>query len=400
MTDSQCYLLSLLSKSLFNTIVECPEVDLKTVLDEAKYHAVVRVAYEGLDKNNCDIDDLKIWENAAYSNLANNLKIFQNHYILHQWMSENSIPYVILKGCSSAYYYPKAENRSMGDVDFLVPEDYVSLAGECLQKQDLKPWDETHIAHIVYRKHGMHYELHFNIAGIPDGYAGDLVREYMSDVFSQSQVVKCGSGELCFPSKFHHGLTILLHTCHHMTGEGIGLRHLCDWAVFVNSFSNNEFCDIFEDKLKSIGLWKFAKVLTQVSIKYLGIDSKTWAEGDYSVADVIMEDILAGGNFGSKDKQRSMQTLIISNRGKNGVGKNSMFVQAVKSANMIVYNKWPISKKVKVFLPFGWIFFGLRRVFREITGKRNKTKVNELIHKAADRRELYKYLHIFEVETQ
>ena len=32
------------------------------------------------------------------------------------------------------------------------------------------------------------------------------------------------------PAPFHHGLILLLHTVHHMLGEGIGLRHLCDWG--------------------------------------------------------------------------------------------------------------------------------------------------------------------------
>ena len=56
----------------------------------------------------------------------------------------------------------------------------------------------------------------------------------------------------------------------HMTSESIGLRHLCDWAVFVNSISNNEFVGLFSENLKSFGLWKFAQIMTATSEKYLG----------------------------------------------------------------------------------------------------------------------------------
>lgn len=400
MTESQRCLLSLLSKGLFGRNIDYPGVNWKDVLEEAKCQAVVRVAFEGIDKKKLDEDSLKMWESSSYLNFANSIKIFHNHHLLHQWMTECSIPYVVLKGCSSAYYYPVPEYRAMGDVDYLVPQEYVSQAGSVLEKHGLTPWDEEHIAHIVFRKPGMHYELHYNVAGIPEGRMGDVVREYMIEVFEQSQVVYINNGKMCLPSKFHHGLIILLHSCHHMTGEGIGLRHICDWAVFENSLSNKDFCDLFEEKLKDIGMWEFARVLTQISIKYLGADYKEFADGDYSVADNIMEDVLKGGNFGRKDEQRTIQTLLISNRGKNGVGNNSMAGQFFKSANSFVYHQWPITKKIKILMPVGWVFFGCRRVFREITGKRSKTNVKKLVDDASNRRELYKQLHIFEGESQ
>lgn len=98
----------------------------------------------------------------------------------------------------------------------------------------------------------MHLEMHFNLAGIPEGKPGELVREYSKDIYEKASLCRLNNGEAMLPSPFHHGLIILLHTCHHMTGEGIGLRHLCDWAVFVNSLSDDEFRQLFEDRLKKI----------------------------------------------------------------------------------------------------------------------------------------------------
>lgn len=48
-------------------------------------------------------------------------------------------------------------------------------------------------------------------------------------------------GNMVCPSDFHHGLILLLHTSHNMLGERIGLCHLCDWTVFVNSFTKDKF---------------------------------------------------------------------------------------------------------------------------------------------------------------
>lgn len=69
---------------------------------------------------------------------------------------------------------------------------------------------------------------------------------------------------------------------HHLLGEGIGLRHLCDWAVFADSLKEKEFRSLFETKLKSIGLWKFACILSQVCYKYLHCHNLSWLEGRYA----------------------------------------------------------------------------------------------------------------------
>lgn len=245
----------------------------------------------------------------------------------------------------------------------------------------------------------MHYEMHFNIAGTPNGEVGDLVREYTKDIFEKAQEKTVVNGVAMLPSPFPHGLILLLRTCHHMTGEGVGLRHLCDWAVFENRFSENEFCELFEAKLKKLGLWKFAQILTRVSIKYLGADEKLWAIAEEDVVDALMEDILTGGNFGKKDSDRALQTMLISDRGKDGVGKTSMADQFQNSINELICQKWPSARKNPLLLPIGWIFFGGRRVLREVTGKRKRTDIKRLVESAGVRRDLYSQLHLYETET-
>lgn len=396
MTAQQSTILQLLSKTLFRREVEVQDQDWLEVLKEAKNQAVVQLVDSVIDKSLLTADEAHAWKQATSADLANNIRIGHNHSLLHKWMS--GIPYVILKGAASASYYPIPTHRSMGDVDFLVKEEDLARAGKVLEENGLKPWDKEHISHIVYRGPRMHYEMHFNIAGTPNGEVGDLAREYTTDIFEKAQEKTVVNGVAMLPSPFHHGLILLLHTCHHMTGEGVGLRHLCDWAVFENNFSEDEFCELFEVKLKKLGLWKFAQILTRVSIKYLGADEKLWAIAEEDVVDAIMEDILTGGNFGKKDSDRALQTMLISDRGKDGVGKTSMVSEFLKSGNGVVYHNWPESKKNKLLLPFGWVYFGTRRIFREMTGKRQKTNVRKLVGGAAERRSLYEQLHLYETE--
>lgn len=251
---------------------------------------------------------------------------------------------------------------------------------------------------MITEKSYLNRPIRNNNVGIPNGEVGDLVREYTKDIFKKAQEKTVVNGVAMLPSPFHHGLILLLHTCHHMTGEGVGLRHLCDWAVFENSFSENDFCELFEAKLKKLGLWKFAQILTWVSIKYLGADEKLWAKAEEDVVDALMEDILASGNFGKKDNERSNQAYIISSRGKNGVGKASILNQAVISLNNVVYTRWAFSKKWTIVLPFGWVYFGVKQAIKIMRGERKKVHFRKMIEGAGQRRELYKQFHLYETE--
>lgn len=396
MKECQIALLQLLSKALFRKEIHFKNFNGLELLKEAKQQAVVQLAESVLDKSLLSIEEKELWEQAASSDIVKSIRAAQYHCQLHEWMT--GIPYVILKGVASAYYYPIPSYRSMGDVDFLVRREYLERAGKILEEQTLSPWGKEHICHIVYKGPNMHYEMHFDLAGVPNGATGDMVREYIKDIFERSQEKAFGSGKVMLPSPFHHGLILLLHMCHHMTGEGIGLRHLCDWAVFENSLTESEFCNLFEEKLKSIGLWRFAQILTRTVIKYLGANERIWAINDTAIVDAIMEDILAGGNFGNKDKSRTMQAMLISNRGKDGVGRNSMRFEFARSINTIVCQHWPVARKYKLILPLGWVFVGSRRIIREITGKRKRTDVKGLICNAEKRRLLYAQLHLYEAE--
>ncbi|MBR3640519.1 MAG: nucleotidyltransferase family protein [Oscillibacter sp.] len=398
MTEYQDVLLRLLSKALFDRTVDVPETDWAKLAREAEMQTVSQLAYSALDEKRLPSELAARWKERVLSGVANNVRVAYDHALLHEWMSEAGIPYAVLKGCASAAYYPDPLYRSMGDVDFLVPEDALEAAGRVMERQGLTPWEEEHISHIVYRRQGAYFEMHFRVAGLPNGAAGERIREYMADVFEKATVQPIENGRASLPAPFHHGLVLLLHTCHHLTGEGVGLRHLCDWGVFENRFSDAEFRALFEEKLKAVGLWRFAQVLTLACVKYLGAPKREWAEAaEGETVDGLMADILAGGNFGRKDGTRQTQTLLISDRGKNGVGKTGMTAQFTESINSFICQKWPAARKNKLLLPAGWLYFGGRRLIREVTAKK-KTDVKRLVNTAAERRDLYRKLHIYERE--
>ena len=219
----------------------------------------------------------------------------------------------------------------------------------------------------------------------------------MKNVMEQAHDVEYENGTITCPSVFHHGLIILLHTSHHLLGEGIGLRHLCDWAVFSASLSDEEFREIFEEKFCAIGVWRFAGILTRTAERWLGCPHREWPDAQKTeLEDAIIEDIFESGNFGQKSEDRSYETYLISSRGKGGVGRTSMLRQMILSLNEIIHMKWPVSKKLWILLPFGWGYYGIRYLVKICRGQRPALHPGKVISGAAKRKEVYKEFGLFE----
>lgn len=343
-------------------------------------------------------DLLQEWKKTAISVACHNFQVIWEHNYVDKLMRDAEIPYVVLKGCASAFYYPEPADRLMGDVDFLVRKHDLDQADHILERDGFIPWEEQHICHIVYRKDMTHLEMHFEPAGIPYGLAGERVRDYLSDVMEQSRTVSYETGQIQIPSAFHHGLILLLHTSHHLLGEGIGLRHLCDWAVFADSFSDEEFCEIFEEKLKAVGLWDFARILTWTAVRWLGCPDRRWTGSvDTEITDALIAEMFEGGNFGRKQEGKVYETYLISSRGKAGVGHSSIPAQAFLSMNEMIGTHWPKARKNPVLLSAGWVFFGFCYLLLIAQGKRPPLHLGKAVRNAVERKKIYRKFALFEL---
>lgn len=395
---TQKTVLNLLSSAMFQKPFNADkEVCWKAVFDECKAQSVTSLAFSALPKNEVQEEVFNKWKEQVNSGLAANSRICYAHTMLNELMNQAKIPYVILKGCASAEYYDDPLLRTMGDVDFYVPSSYFERADKLLLKNGFQSNNINHEYEKAYTKDGVIYELHNTINGVPGGKVGIKISHYFDDVFDKAELKHFDLAEYYSPSPFHHGLIMLLHVARHMITGGIGLRHFCDWAVFVDKVGD-DFAPMFEDKLKQVGLWRFAQIMTQFCTDYIGLPQQKWAGiAEKQLLSKLKDDVFAGGNFGHKDLSRADEAKFITSRKKGGVNSDSNVKQVVLSANEIVRKHWKFADKVPVVYPAGWAFFGGRYAFRSIVGKRDRVKVSALVKGAEKRKEIYKKLELFKV---
>lgn len=396
---TQKTVLALLSSALFQKPYSVDEsVDWKVVFEECRAQSVLSLAFSSLPKDNVPDSVYAEWKEQVNGGLLVNSGICYAHTMLHGLLTDAGITYVILKGCASAEYYNDPLLRTMGDVDFYVsPADY-DRTDKLLRNHGFEPHNIDHEYEKAYSKNDVVFELHNTINGIPGGKTGAAIQQNFKDIFEKAALKQLDLAQYNSPSPFHHGLIMLLHVARHMITGGIGLRHFCDWAVFVERIGD-DFPRLFEDKLKAVGLWRFAQIMTQFCVAYLGCDAKPWTgKIEHDLLERLKNDVFAGGNFGHKDLKRADEAKFITSRKQGGVNRDSNVKQAILSANEIVRKHWKIAGKLPVLYPAGWVFFGGRYTIRVIRGKREKVNVGKLVKGAGKRKDIYLQMDLFSVD--
>jgi hypothetical protein len=403
---TQRTVFGLLAQTLFHTpYTPDPDVDWTDVYRESEYQAVCLQTFSNHHLIPGLPEELRQRIRQYMTNvMLRNVRIHAGHTAIHELMTKNGIAYTVLKGAASAYYYPNPTTRAMGDVDFLVDEKDIPRAAELLRENGYEVEEYTGKAtqyHLLVKKGNLYMEMHYRLPGIPEGKVGELIREYLADLSEQATLLQEKTVTCRQPSAFHHGLIMLLHFQRHLVVEGIGLRHLCDWAVFVNAFSSDEFQSLFRDRLSAIGLWRFARLLSLTASLYIGLPEQSWmreGEEDESIACALMQDIAGGGNFGRKDRQRAYESKFMRQEG-GSQPKRGRFAEAVRSVNRGSRERWPIMKRVPLLLPWGWIHAAVRFLLHN--GQRRKRgqdiDLGQAYKRSKPRQALYESLHMYEI---
>lgn len=372
--------------------------DWQSVKLESTAQAVTILAFDGTQKCKKYIpnDIYSDWFNSSMMYLLNNNSVAKSQENLVEIMLKNNLSYIILKGLASAHYYPDPQKRILGDVDFLIDKTQQTSVESALMSSGYKKELDDHICHRVFKKNNERLEMHFEVAGIPNGEVGILFRHYLKDAVCQFENTQTNFNN---PISKIHAAIILLHSIHHLLGEGLGIRHLCDWAYFVDKTYNDSFWERdFLPLLKQTGTLNFAAIFTKTAHLYLGTVCPEWARDiDETICEDLIKDFFESGNLGKKDLNRAGSAQMISQHGKSGTSDSKLKNQFLTLKNSMYYN-YPFLHKWKILYPLVFIWRIIRYLWLMILGKRpSLIKANAF---ANQRLSLYKQFKLYETKEK
>ena len=336
------------------------------------------------------------WRLRNLRHISHNYNIINAHYEAHTLLTAAKIRYTVIKGCASSFYYPAPELRTMGDVDLYVARRDMDRARAAFEAAGYSVSGLDHPHHWTFERDGVELELHWVPSGIPAADDGSILALF-DDLLDRGAVKTVAGQEMVLPDPFHHGLILLLHTANHMTAGGVGLRHLLDWLVFVNSMDEQSFRALLEPSLRRIGLWHFACALSAVGVEFFGCPERSFcADLPRQLAEELLADIFDGGNFGVKNTDRLNQSKLLRDNESRQIDGKSGFSHAFRFLNQRARTRFPASARCPLLLPVGWASVLLNRSRAIRAGKQSRLRWQDTLRGARTREQLYGQLHLFE----
>ncbi len=282
-------------------------VDWALIKRKAELQAISGVVFDGLLKlpDTCKPDKMFL-----FSWLADLSKIECSNKLLdstlkdiQEFFHSKDISLILLKGQAVSRLYPIPEHRQCGDIDIITAENQFHKANALLSDY-VDSSDSAYQKHTTYVKNGVVIELHNYMSRMFYPAHNKRWSRLMDMWLSKDpdKVTITDYSVNVLPATFN-ALYLFIHLFYHFIySDGVGLRQLCDWALFIEKNSQSIDKAEFERMVNSLGLRKAVSVFGAIVIDYLGVEEDKFPikidKKFHEISRPVLNDILKGGSWG------------------------------------------------------------------------------------------------------
>lgn len=241
-------------------------------------------------------------------------------------MKENGIAYVVFKGLAVARHYPEPFVRTMGDVDFYVPQRDFLRAVDVIERGLYVEMDKEDVdKHYSFDWQGIRFEMHYQIETFGNRRHQRRFNRMIDEAMAEhtDSFTVCDSDgnetEVCVLPPTEDLIVVFKHWFNHLLVEGVGLRQTLDLVVLLNAYRDKMNVGRLMTALDVIGYMKAFRAMLAMMKQYFGMD---WTDSffvsdrrDERYAGKLMSTVMESGNFGRKayrnhttGKKKSMET--------------------------------------------------------------------------------------------
>lgn len=327
--------------------------DWHSLFKTAKLQAVVGLVADAISKLPDDCRPPKDVRMACigYMQQIEQMNVLHRYVIkkVHALLKGNGVNVVFMKGLMAGTRYPNPFVRQCGDIDFVVAESDFPRTLKLLEQIGKVDYKLEHEHHGMAFVDGVTLEPHYKVHNYQHPMNDKAMKEMFGEVFPQSLEHIDIDGEQIpvFPKTFE-SVFLVSHMVNHVYEEGLGLRQVIDYALFLQHEYYKIDKDFHQAYLERMHMERGHRIFVRICEKYLGLSSSIvqiqCTPREETFADKLMNDILHVGNFGRG-------AYIFHRDGKWGDLQNYWWV--TKRAIRLNYlcpteaSMWPISKFVR-----------------------------------------------------
>ena len=267
-------------------------VSWQSVYAMARKQGVLAVAFDGLMKifeqdkafAKAFPQSLKLqWINATFhiENRYDHAKTVCSE-LVDKW-AEKGVSTLCLKGLAFSSYYPVPNHRECGDFDCYLYDDYVK--GNTIAKELGAKVDDGWYKHSEIIYHKVMIENHRYIVAVRNGKKIKQLHKCLDNIARSEPRKAIFDTKIEMPSAMFNALFLNHHSLTHFLSEGIRLRHILDWAMFLEKEQDNLDWERFYALCDEFEMRAFVDCSTAVAVKVFDVkitNPKIVAESPYT----------------------------------------------------------------------------------------------------------------------
>ncbi len=231
---------------------------------------------------------------------------------LTQFFAQADIKFMVLKGLPLAQLFPVPQHRESGDLDIFMFGDG-HKGDKYAVEQGLKI-DHSNSKHSSFYFEGIPVENHVNFLDTHKHKVGKVLNRYLVEILEAEGVQPLALDQLTntyFPSPTFDAIFLSRHMmCHLM--DGVAVRHLCDWALFLNHNYDKIDKVLVKKAFVEAGQWNLLAIFTKLCEELLGMPAHlNFVDGsvDEVVKGKITQEILRAKKKDADGAKNAMQVL-------------------------------------------------------------------------------------------
>lgn len=223
---------------------------------------------------------------------------------------------VLMKGQAFATNYPEPLNRQCGDIDIYFKnrtdcEKAVAWADKVDHAAAESSDNKRERKHFTFYVEKNVVELHYFMCLFENKRLHRKLQKIIDEEFAQSKpfLVNIAGEQIETVPPTLSVLHQIIHIARHLMEAGIGLRQLCDLALYLEKHSWEVDKVKLQGYLKELELQVVAEALGYILVNNLGLDAckLPFCTND-QYAEFILNEIFEGGNFGKKKTEYQKNT--------------------------------------------------------------------------------------------
>ncbi len=331
---------------------------ISEIIEKSYYHKLIPIISSALIKSGAVLPDSGIsgilkYDSAkqVYIQTVKTRKFLE----IYNLMLEEGLKPVCVKGIICRALYPDPDFRASSDEDIVVSNDEWAACAEILEKSGfIGAEGKADEMIFIHKSGGLKIEVHKNLFSDDGVYS--KFNSLLGDMTKDCDTIVYENCKLICPSADKHMLYLILHAFKHFVHSGVGVRQVCDIAMFARKNKIN-WAEIF-DKCSKIGASVFLNGILILGSRYFGLELSEIKESvpafnEKMNVDNLMHDLIGGGIYGSNSLDRVHSATMTLNKYRTSM--NDEKVSALFPPLKKMQRKYPFLLKYPILLPIAWV---------------------------------------------